>query len=103
MGFRPGYEQDTCPICGSKLVTKEFMGYGVTSGYFSECPNCHRYDDIWSCGIREVTVGDWKSESFLSDYGTPTEEEKAIEKRNLKMMHKQIRKEKIKRLFKLKK
>ena len=43
MGFHPGYEVDTCPICGAKLVVKEFMGYGINSGYFSECPNCHLY------------------------------------------------------------
>ena len=54
MGFHPGYEVDTCPICGAKLVVKEFMGYGINSGYFSECPNCHLYDDIWACGIREL-------------------------------------------------
>ena len=100
MGFHPGYEQDTCPICGAKLVVKEFMGYGINSGYFSECPNCHLYDDIWACGIRELTVGDWKSESFLSDYGTPTKDEAKIEKRNLRMMRHKIWQEKLKRIFK---
>jgi len=100
MGFRPGYEQDTCPICKAKLNIKEFMGYGINSGYYSECPNCHLYDDIWACGIREVEIGNWRSESFLSDYGTPTAEEKEIERRNLKTMRQKIRKEKIKRLFK---
>jgi len=100
MAFKPSYEQEYCPICGSKLDTKEFEGYGITSGYNSVCPACKGYGDIWACGVRELQIGDWISESFISDYGTLTEEEKQIEKYNMKTMRKKIRKEKWKRRFK---
>ncbi len=98
--FKPSYKIDTCPICGAKLETKEFMGFGLTAGYNSECPNCKKYGDIWSCGIRELQCGDWHSESYMSDYGTLTDEEVEIEKDNLKKLNRLIRKEKFKRLFK---
>lgn len=98
--FKPNYKVENCPICGAKLDTTEFMGYGLTAGYNSECPNCKKYGDIWSCGIRELTLGDWHSESYMSDYGTLTDEELQIEKQNLKKLNRLIRLEKFKRLFK---
>lgn len=75
---------------------KQFMGFGVTSGYNTSCPHCGKYNDIWACGIREVDCGDWHSESFLSSYGTPTAEEAAIEKKNFSKLNRLILVEKLK-------
>ena len=98
--FKPSFKIDNCPICGAKLKTTEFMGYGITAGYNSECTNCKKYDDIWSCGIRELICGDWHSESYATDYGTLTAEELALEQKNVKKLNYLIRVEKFKRLFK---
>ena len=45
--FKPDYRVTKCPICGAELERKQFMGYGITSGYNSSCPNCGKYNDIW--------------------------------------------------------
>lgn len=94
--FKPDYRETKCPICGGELERKQFMGFGITSGYNASCPHCEKYNDIWACGIREVDCGDWHSESFLSSYGTPTAEEKAIEKANLSKLNRLILVEKLK-------
>lgn len=98
--FKPSYKVEKCPICGADLETTEFMGYGTTAGYNSECPNCKKYGDIWSCGIRELNCGSWQSESYNSDYGTLSPEEIKLEKENLRKLNWRIRLEKLKRIFK---
>lgn len=100
MMFKPDYKILNCPICGAELDRKQFMGFGITSGYNSSCPKCGKYNDIWACGMRELDIGDWHSDTFLSSYGTPTEEEAALEKKNLSKMRKLILWEKIKGIFK---
>lgn len=45
------------------------------------------------------TVADWHSESFMSSYGTPTDEELAIEKANFSKLNRLILVEKIKWMF----
>jgi len=97
--FKPDYRVEKCPICGATLDRKQFMGFGITAGYNSSCPNCGKYNDIWACGIREVDCGNWHSESFLSSYGTPTAEEAAIEKENFRKLNRLIAVEKIKWLL----
>ena len=76
------------------------MGFGITAGYNSECPNCKNYSDIWACGIREISCGSWKSESYASDYGTLSDEELKLEKTNLNKLNRLILWQKFKRLFK---
>lgn len=68
-------------------------------GYNASCPHCGKYNDIWACGIREVDCGSWHSDSFLSSYGTPTEEELAVEKQNLRKLNRLIVVEKVKWFF----
>ncbi len=97
--FKPDYRETKCPICGGELERKQFMGFGITAGYNTSCPHCGKYNDIWACGIREVDCGKWHSESFLSSYGTPTEEEKIIEKKNFRKLNRLIILEKIKWFF----
>ena len=97
--FKPNYRITQCPICGAELERKQFMGYGITSGYNSSCPNCGKYNDIWACGMREVDCGTWHSDTYQSDYGTPTEEEAKIEKQNLSKLNRMILLEKIKWMF----
>ena len=94
--FKPDYREEKCPICGAPLDRKQFMGFGITAGYNSSCPQCGKYNDIWACGMREVDCGDWHSETFLSSYGTPTEEERATEQRNFRKLNRLIMLEKIK-------
>lgn len=94
--FKPDYRETKCPICGGELDRKQFMGFGITAGYNASCPHCQKYNDIWACGIREVDCGDWHSESFLSSYGTPTAEEKALERKNLRKLNRLILLERLK-------
>lgn len=98
--FKPDYYVTKCPICGGELERKQFMGFGITSGYNSSCPHCKKYNDIWACGMRELDCGSWHSETFQSNYGTPTEEEAQIEKANFRKLNWLILMEKIKRIFK---
>lgn len=72
---------------------------GITAGYNASCPHCGKYNDIWACGIREVDCGNWHSQSFLSSYGTPTAEEAALEKKNLRKLNRLILLEKLKYFF----
>lgn len=97
--FQPDYHVTKCPICGAALDRKQFMGYGITSGYNSSCPNCGKYNDIWACGMREVDCGNWHSDTFHSNYGTPTDEEAKIEKQNFNKLNRLILLEKIKWIF----
>ena len=93
--FKPDYKETKCPICGGELERKQFMGFGITSGYNTSCPHCGKYNDIWACGIRELDCGDWHSESFMSSY----DEELAIEKANFSKLNRLILVEKIKWMF----
>ena len=97
--FKPDYRVTHCPICGAELERKQFMGYGIISGYNSSCPNCGKYNDIWACGMRELDCGEWHSGTFQSNYGTPTDEEAKIEKQNFSKLNRLILLEKLKWMF----
>ncbi len=94
--FKPEKTVNRCPVCGESLQQEIMDQFGVPVGYYSWCPACGHYSDIWVNGLREVQCGQWNSENYESGYGAMSAAEKWQETKILWELNLRLAMEKLK-------